>query len=106
MAPAARAIIEQRFGPLGCGEHCVSINGSQHDISDLLFRFGLNFDDSKPIDVQTLAHGHYVLRYYDGQDSRIVACEFDSTFTVLSETRAHIAEWMDEADFYSYYAGH
>jgi hypothetical protein len=102
----ARALIEQRFGPLGCGEQSVNINGACHDVADLLFRMGLNFDDAKPVDVQATTPGRYVLRYFDGADSHIVACEFDVNLNVISEIRAHIAEWVGDDAYFSFYAGH
>ena len=101
-----RALIEQRFGPLGCGERSLAVDGARYQLSDLLFRMGLNFDDAKPIDALTLAPGHFVVRYFDGQDSRVVACEFDRSFALIAETRAHIAEWIGDDALYSYYAGH
>jgi hypothetical protein len=102
----SRAQMEQCYGPLGCGEQSVTINGCCHDVSDLLFRMGLNFDDAKPVDVQPAAAGRFVLRYFDGADSHIVACEFDANLNVISETRAHIAEWMGDDAYFSFYAGH
>jgi hypothetical protein len=101
-----RALIDSRFGPLGCGQGVITIDGSSHDVADLLFRMGLNFDDCKPIDVQAVNSSHYVVRYFDGQDSRVVAYEFDSGFRFIAETRAHIAEWLGEDAYFSFYAGH
>jgi hypothetical protein len=34
-----------------------------------------------------------VLRYLNGQHQRVVACEFDTQFRWLSETRVSIKEW-------------
>ena len=97
--------MEGRFGPLGCGEQRLAINGTAYDIPALLSQLGLEFDDAKPIDA--LATGeHYVIRYFDAQDARVVAFEFDEHFHMIQEMRAHIAEWVGEDAYFSFYAGH
>ena len=101
-----RALIESRFGALTRTEHqSIVIGGREWDLWDLLVHMGLNFDDAKPIDVQTTGD-HYVVRYYDGQDQRVVAHEFDADFKFIAETRGHIAEWIGEDAYYSLYSGH
>lgn len=100
-----RAMMESRFGPLGCGEQRLVLNGAEYDVASLLSQLGLEFDDAKPIDVQSVA-GHYVVRYFDAQDARVVAYEFDASFHHLDEHRAHIAEWIGEDAYFSFYAGH
>ena len=95
-----RALIESRFGRLFSGGQSLVINGQEYEMPALLVRMGLNFEDSRSIDVRTVSDGHYVVRYYDGEDQRVVAHEFDANFRFLRETRAHIAEWIgDEAYF-------
>lgn len=101
-----RALIESRFGVLGSGAQTVRIGGAECAIPDLLLRMGLNFDDARPIDVQEVPNGHFVLRYYDGQDQRVVAHEFDAQLRFLGETRAHVAEWIGENAYFSLFSGH
>jgi hypothetical protein len=101
-----RALIESRFGELGCGKRSLVLGGSEIALAELLTRMGLLFDDAKPIDVQTLAPGHHVARYFDAQDQRIVAQEFDDSLQLIAETRAHIAEWIGEDAYFSEYSGH
>ena len=67
---------------------------------------GLDFDDTRVIDVLTLLEGRYAIRYYDAQDQRVVAQEFDANFRLLRETRAHIAEWLGEEAYFSLFSGH
>ena len=102
-----RLMIESRYGPLGNGGQSLTISGRVYSTSELLAQMGLGFDDTRPIDVLAIGEGRYVLRYYDGQDQRVVAQEFDSDFHCLTETRAYIAEWGGEpaADFSSF-SGH
>lgn len=101
-----RDLIEKRYGPIGSGEQRLTIAGVSYTLAELMLRMGLNFEDSRPIDVLTLSEGYYVLRYYDGQDQRVVGQEFDGDFHFLVETRAHIAEWVGEAAYFSLFSGH
>ncbi len=98
--------MESRYGPLGSGEQVLTIEGVSYMLAELMPRMGLNFDDSQAIDVVILPEGHYAVRYYDGQDHRVVAQEFDAGFRLLGETRAHIAEWLGEEAYFSLFSGH
>jgi hypothetical protein len=107
MAPGSGpALIESRYGPLGSGVQTLTVKDVVYAVSDLLVRMGLNFDDSRAIDGLTLAEGRYVLRYYDGQDQRVVALEFDADFRLLSEVRAQYPEWIGDEEYYPQYCGH
>ncbi len=101
-----RALMESRYGPLGCGEQALTIGGTSYELAELMSQTGLDFDDSRAIDVLTLTEGSYVIRYYDAQDQRVVAQEFDAKFHLLRETRAHIAEWLGEEAYFSLFSGH
>ena len=100
------ALIESRYGPLGSGAQALTVKDVVYSVSDLLVRMGLNFDDSRAIDALTLANGRYVFRYYDGQDQRVVALEFDADFRPLSEVRAQYPEWIGDVEYYPQYCGH
>jgi hypothetical protein len=104
--PKGRQIIESRYGTLGCGSQSLTLGGIDYVLGELMSQLGLNFDDSRPIDVLTLEEGHYVIRYYDAQDQRVVAQEFDGKFRLLHETRAHSAEWLGEGAYFSMFSGH
>jgi hypothetical protein len=104
--PPARALMERRFGPLGSGRQELNIGGETLGIDEFLHRMGLDFDDAKPIDLITVSENRYAVRYYDGQDQRIVAHEFDGGLNFLEETRAHVAEWIGEEAYYSLFTGH
>jgi hypothetical protein len=98
-----RALIESRYGLLWSGRQAVTVEGADYDLDTLMFRMGLNFDDSRAIDVLEVSVGRYVVRYYDGEDQRIVAHEFDSGFRFLGEIRGHIAEWIGEDSYYEFF---
>jgi hypothetical protein len=100
------ALIESRYGPLGSGAQSLTINAAVYSVSDLLIRMGLNFDDSRAIDARELQVGRYVFRYYDGQDQRVVALEFDDGFRPLGELRAQFPEFHGDEEYYPQYCGH
>jgi hypothetical protein len=100
------ALIESRYGPLGSGVQTLTVKDVVYSVSDLLARMGLNFDDSRAIDALALPDGRYVFRYYDGQDQRVVALEFDTDFRPLSEVRAQYPEWIGDEEYYPQYCGH
>jgi len=100
-----RALIESRFGKLGCGQTSLVVEGNEYDLSTILTRMDLKLEDSWPIDVMTVGENAYCVRYYDGQDQRIVAHEFDCEFRFICETRGHIAEWIGEAEYYKLFRG-
>ncbi|HYA63775.1 MAG TPA: hypothetical protein VED66_11255 [Candidatus Sulfotelmatobacter sp.] len=101
-----RDVMEGRFGLLGSGAQSLTIRGVTYSPSQLLSQIGAEFDDNKPIDALALGEGRYVVRYLDGQDQRVVACEFDEQFRSLSETRANIAEWEGDDSNFAHYSGH
>jgi len=104
--PRDREVIERRFGPLGGGGQNLTIRGVKYSLAQLLSQIGAEFDDSKPIDALALAGEHYVLRYIDGQDLRVVAAEFDNDFRLLGELRASLTEWEGDGSTLAYYSGH
>jgi hypothetical protein len=98
--------MESRYGPLGSGAQLLTLRSVEYTLAELLFHMGLNFEDSRGIDVITVSMNHYAVRYYDGQDQRVVVHEFDADFHFLRETRAHIAEWIGEDAYFSLFSGH
>ena len=104
--PQGRALIESRYGPLGAGAQSLTIAGVEYRVAELMSQMGVNFDDSQAIDVLALSEGRYAVRYYDAQDQRVVAQEFDANFRLLQETRAHCAEWLGEEAYFSFFSGH
>jgi hypothetical protein len=98
-----RALIESRYGKLGSGEKSLVLNGAEYDIDTVLARMDLKFEDSWPIDLFAVGANVFCVRYYDGQDQRVVAQEFDSDFRLLRETRGHISEWIGDENYYKWF---
>lgn len=101
-----RALIEDRYGPLGRGAQSLTIADVEYALTELMSQMGLGFDDSRAIDALTLSEGRYAVRYFDPQDQRVVVQEFNARFHLLSETRAHSAEWLGEEAYFSLFSGH
>src|SRR3989442_9131986 len=100
-----RALMESRYGPLGSGGQTLTINGVVYSLSELLVRLGLDFGDSPPIDGGTLSDGHYGVRYFDPEDQRGVAHEFNGDWRFLGGTPAPIPEWIGEETFFDLLGG-
>ncbi|MFB3813043.1 MAG: hypothetical protein ACE14L_02945 [Terriglobales bacterium] len=98
-----RALIEHRFGKLGSGRDSVVIGDADYHLDAVLARLDLALEDLWPFDVQKVAEGHFCVRYYDGQDQRVVAHEFDENFRFIRETRGHIAEWVGEDVYFKWF---
>ena len=73
-----RALMEQRFGKLGTGKATVMIGDAEYDLETALARLDLAMEDTWPMDILETAEGNFCVRYYDGQDQRVVAHEFDA----------------------------
>ena len=97
-----RVLFESRYGPLGKGGQSLTIRGVEYSLPELRMRLGLDFGDSCAIDALTLAEGHYAVRYFDAEDQRAVAHEFDADWRFLGERRAHIAEWIGEEAYFAW----
>ncbi len=95
-----RALIESRYGKLGKGKAAVMIGDAEYDVETALARLDLAMEDTWPLDIVPVGENVFCVRYYDGQDQRIVAQEFDADFKLLEEHRAHIAEWIGEDAYY------
>jgi len=100
------ALMESRYGPLGNGGPTVTIKGVVYSVRELLVSMALDFDDSRAIDARELGDGRYLFRYYDGQDQRVVALEFDADFHPLGELRVQYPEWIGDEEYFPQYCGH
>jgi hypothetical protein len=95
----SRALMDARFGRPGSGARRLTIAGHVYTLAEAMTRLGIGFDGCRTIDGFTLGPGHFALRYYDPEEQRLVAYEFDVEFRYLGELRVHVAEWIgDDAD--------
>ncbi|HLE43925.1 MAG TPA: hypothetical protein VJB36_07910 [Methylomirabilota bacterium] len=93
---AARARMEARFGRPGSGARRLIVAGRSHTLPDVMTRLGIAFEGCRTIDGFELGAAHFAIRYYDPEEQRIVAYEFDAEFRYLAETRIDVLAWVGE----------
>jgi hypothetical protein len=94
-----REEFDGRYGPLWSGAPSVSIGGVAWEIWDVMHRLGFGFEGLKIIDAPRVDAGRFAVRFFDGEERRIVCLEIDADFNLLEEHRVHIAEWLGDAYF-------
>ena len=95
-----REEFERRYGPLWSGASSVVIDGVTFELAQVLRRLGFGFEGIRLIDAPSLENGRYAVRFFDGEERRIVCIEFGEDInSVLEEHRVHVAEWLGEAYF-------
>lgn len=96
LRPRARVRMEARFGPLGAGRRSLTVGDRAYTLAELMAHLGIGFEGCRTIDGWELGPAHFAVRYYDPEEQRVVAYEFDGEFRYLTEMRVHIAEWVGE----------
>ena len=94
-----RAAFEARFGKLGSGASHLRIGPESLELGTVLQRLGLGFQGNHVIDAPEVGDGRYAIRYFDGEDRRIVCYEFTGDFGYVGEHRVHVAEWLGDEYF-------
>jgi hypothetical protein len=92
----ARQRMESRFGRPGSGTQHLTVAGRAYPLPDVMLRLGLAFEGCRTIDGVTLGPDHFAVRFYDPEEQRVVAYEFDAEFRYLGEMRVHVADWVGE----------
>jgi hypothetical protein len=95
--PTRREEFERRYGTLWSGARSLVIEGVPYELDEVMQRSGFGFDGVKIIDAPPAEAGRYAIRFYDGEERRIVCLELDANFNYLEEHRVHIAEWLGDA---------
>jgi hypothetical protein len=94
-----REEFERRYGQLGSGALSLVIGGVTHELAEVMHRIGFGFEGLKIIDAPPVEAGRYAIRFYDGEERRIVCLEFGADLILLEEHGVHIAEWLGDAYF-------
>jgi hypothetical protein len=92
-----RAAFETRYGRLGMGASQVCVGGVTLELNEVMHRLALDFDGNRVIDSPDVGPGRHAVRYFDGEDRRIVCYEFGADLGFIEEHRVHIAEWLGDA---------
>jgi hypothetical protein len=64
----------------------------------VLFR-SLSYSDLIPIDAGSLADGRRWIRFYEGEQRKVVTIEFDDEFNLVGENGADIMDWLGDEYF-------
>jgi hypothetical protein len=95
----ARRAIEERYGKVGTGAKVLFLNGVPMGLSRISRKLMLAFEDLVPIDAGTLADGHHWIRYYEGEQRKVIVIEFDRELAIAGESGADIMDWLGDDYF-------
>jgi hypothetical protein len=95
----ARREIEERYGKIGDGRKILFVNGAPVALPTLARRLALQYTDLVPIDAGELPDGTYWLRFYDNEQRKVVAVEFDREYAFTGERGADIMDWLGDDYF-------
>ncbi len=91
-----KELIEERFGPLWSGKNEIVYAGRTQTLQEVKQAFDLTGGDIVGIDLHELPDRRLAVRFYDGDDRRVVVFVFDGEGNILEEHRAHIGEWLGD----------
>jgi len=93
------------YGRPGTGAKHLDIPavGRHASIVQVLAWLGVGSEGEVTIDGLRLRKGLWMVRYYDGNDESIHAMEFDASGHILTELRAHIADFIGDEEFYTHW---
>lgn len=94
-----RRTIEERFGPVGSGAKVLFLKGVPMSLARLARKMALSYADLVPIDAGTLAGGVRWIRFYEGEQRKVIVIEFDEEFNFKGEHGADIMDWLGDEYF-------
>ena len=95
----SRKTIEERYGRIGTGRKVLFLDGVPMSLTKMSRKLMLSYEDLIPIDGGNLPDGRYWLRFYDGDQRKVVVIEFDREMEIVGETGADIMDWLGEDYF-------
>lgn len=95
----SRRNIEERYGRIGTGGKMLFINGVPMGLTKVSRKLMMQYEDMIPIDAGTLEGDRYWVRYYEGEQRKVIVLEFDREFSILGETGADIMDWLGDDYF-------
>lgn len=95
----ARKAIEERYGPIGSGAKILFLKGVPVGLASVSRKLMMSFADLVPIDGGTLGGGSHWVRYYDGEQRKVIVIEFDEELDLVRESGADIMDWIGEEYF-------
>ncbi len=95
----SRRTIEERYGPIGTGGKVLFVGGVPLGLRTLSRRLMLLYEDLIPIDGGSLPDGRHWVRYYEGEQRKVIVIEFDGEFRIVGEHGADIMDWLGDEYF-------
>ena len=95
----ARRTIEESYGAIGTGGKVLFMQGVPMGLKKISRKLALLYEDLIPIDAGTLPAGTHWIRFYEGEQRKVVALEFDGEFNILGENGADIMDWIGDEYF-------
>ena len=95
----SRRKIEERYGLIGTGNKVLFLDGVPMSLKKVSRKLMLSYEDLIPIDGGTLPDDRYWIRYYDGDQRKVVVIEFDREMGIAGETGADIMDWLGDDYF-------
>ena len=95
----ARRGIEERYGKIGTGAKVLFLGGLPMGLSQVSRKLMLAYEDLIPIDAGRLDEGRHWIRYYEGEQRKVIVIEFDRDFAIVGEAGADIMDWLGDDYF-------
>lgn len=95
----ARRTIEERYGKIGTGGKILFVRGVPMGLNTVSRRLALTYADLIPIDGGTLPGGTHWIRFYDGDQRKVLVIEFNERFEFTGENGADIMDWIGDDYF-------
>lgn len=95
----ARRTIERRYGPIGTGGKILFLRGVPMGLGKIARKLALAYQDLVPIDAGTLPDARHWIRFYEGEQRKVIVLEFDGEFNLLAESGADIRDWIGDEYF-------
>lgn len=96
---SARRTIERRYGPIGAGGKVLFLQGVPMGLVKIARKLALLYHDLVPIDAGTLPEGLHWIRFYEGEQRKVIVLEFDGEFNIRGEQGADIMHWIGDEYF-------
>ena len=95
----ARKTIEERYGLIGTGNQVLFLQGVPMSLKKVSRKLMMQYEDLIPIDGGTLPDGRFWIRYYEGEQRKVLVIEFTREFDIVGENGADIMDWLGDDYF-------
>ena len=95
----SRRTIEERYGPIGTGNKVLFLKGVPMSLRKVSRKLMLEYEDLIPIDGGALPDNRYWIRFYEGEQRKVLVIEFNGEFDIVGENGADIMDWLGDDYF-------